>query len=159
MLASLSQVLGDLNDPPIRERQSDRPTPIRLRDRIAEIGNMLEASPREAFDRLQNGAFVLESLPSALWSFLRTPEEPGRVVLTAVSGGYDADTVASMAGSLAGAYHGDTVFEGDWLSNLEYADRLRDLAAGLFDQSGCVEGGNHSEAADDPPRTKGNGDG
>jgi hypothetical protein len=56
---------------------------------------MLDARPEEeAFGYLYNGAFVLESLPAALWCFLREPEDPEAVVVTAANGGFDADTVA-----------------------------------------------------------------
>lgn len=79
---------------------------VRLLDRLRELPDMLDLSPSRAFSYLHNGAFVLESLPAAWWCFLRYPDDPERAIVTAADGGYDADTVASMAGALAGAYHG-----------------------------------------------------
>ncbi len=53
-----------------------------------------------------NGAYVLESLPCALWCFLASPEDFEQTLFTAVDAGHDADTVAAMACTLSGAYHG-----------------------------------------------------
>jgi ADP-ribosylglycohydrolase len=94
---------------------------------------MLDARPEEeAFGYLYNGAFVLESLPAALWCFLREPEDPEAVVVTAANGGFDADTVAAMAGGFAGAYRGEGAWPERWLGDLEDASELRDLADRLL---------------------------
>ena len=58
------------------------------------------------FDTWHNGAYVLGSRPCALWCFLVSPEDFERTLCTAVDAGHDADTVAAMACSVAGAYHG-----------------------------------------------------
>ncbi|MFV1988932.1 MAG: ADP-ribosylglycohydrolase family protein [Gemmatimonadota bacterium] len=131
---ALVAVLGDVHDPghPERKEGSDD-RPVTLRDRIAEIPDLLGHAPEEAFAYLHNGAFVLESLPAAIWSFLSNPEDPERALIVAANGGYDADTVASMAGNLAGAYHGAAAFPRRWREDLEFADELRGLADALFD--------------------------
>jgi len=138
-LASLALALSDLHDPGYPERRSgSRTHPVRLADRIAELGAMLSRAPREAFEYLQNGAFVLESLPAALWCFLRSPEDPERVIVTAVGGGHDADTVASMAGALTGAYLGEGGLPERWRSQLEFADELCRLADQILRVSGVT---------------------
>jgi len=58
------------------------------------------------------------------------------VILTAVNAGYDADTVAAMAGTLAGAYVGDVRLPDRWLDDLEFAEELRDEAKDLYALSG-----------------------
>jgi ADP-ribosyl-[dinitrogen reductase] hydrolase len=97
----------------------------------------LDLPPRQAFDRLYNGAFILESLPAALWSFLRSPEDPEEVLVTAASGGHDADTVAAMAGNLVGAYLGEAALPGRWLADLEFAAELRATADQLWALAGA----------------------
>jgi ADP-ribosylglycohydrolase len=83
------------------------------------------------------GAFVLESLPMALWQFLHAPEDPEEAIVNAVMGGYDADTVASMAGAYVGAYLGEDAFPDRWRGDdLEFADELRGLADQLFGLAG-----------------------
>jgi len=135
-LTSLAQAIRDLPEEPQEERRSDRPGRYHLRDRLDEVGTMLDCTAQEAFDYFHNGAFVLESLPAALWCFLRHRESPEVAILTAVSGGYDADTVASLTGNLIGAYHGEAALRPDWLDQLEFAPELRGLADSLH-KLGC----------------------
>lgn len=134
--AGLRKTIGDLHDPGARERRPEAgPERVRLADRLAEVQAMLDMPPKEAFHRLYNGAFVLESLPAALWCFLSAPDDPEQVLVTAVNAGYDADTVAAMAGNLVGAYLGDSALPERWLTELEFADELRTIAARLYDLS------------------------
>jgi len=58
------------------------------------------------FAAWHNGAYVLGSFPCAVWCFLQSPEDFEETLFAAVDAGYDADTVAAMACTLAGAYHG-----------------------------------------------------
>lgn len=130
---SLADFIEDLHDPGAFERRPDAAKErVRLADRVRELPDMLNLSPSEAFARLYNGAFVLESLPSALWCFLHTPDDLEEVLVTAVSGGRDADTVAAMAGTIAGAYLGEVDLPRRWLQQLEFADELREMADGLY---------------------------
>lgn len=78
-----------------------------------------------------NGAYVLESLPCALWCFLASPQDFEQSLFTAVDAGHDADTVAAMACSVAGAYHGYSRLPPRLLDDLEYHDRLLEVADGL----------------------------
>ena len=78
-----------------------------------------------------NGAYVLESLPCALWSFLASPEDFEETLFAAVDAGHDADTIAAMACTLSGAYHGYSLLPQRLLAELEYHDRLVELADGL----------------------------
>jgi ADP-ribosylglycohydrolase len=119
-------------DEPVEERHLRRTGTVRLSERIAEIADMVDWPAGRAFDHLYNGAFVLESLPAALWCFLSAPDDPAAVVVTAAGGGRDADTVASMAGNLAGAFNGTAALPRRWLDELEYRDHLVELADGLL---------------------------
>ncbi|MFN3219164.1 MAG: ADP-ribosylglycohydrolase family protein [Acidimicrobiales bacterium] len=124
---------ADLHDPGHRERRDGTDdTLVRLVDRIAELGPMLGLEPRQAFAHTYNGAFVLESLPAAIWSFLHHPEDLEEAICTAVAGGYDADTVAAMCGNLAGAYLGEAAIPQRWLDELEDADHIASLAENLL---------------------------
>lgn len=62
------------------------------------------------------------------------PDDPRQVILTAVNAGRDADSVASMAGNLAGARNGAERLRREcpeWWTDLEYRDELIHLADGL----------------------------
>jgi ADP-ribosylglycohydrolase len=78
-----------------------------------------------------NGAYVLESLPCALWCFLASPEDFEQTLFAAVDAGHDADTVAAMACSISGAYHGYSRLPRRLLDELEYRDHLVELADNL----------------------------
>ena len=115
LLAEIVAVLDGYDHPAaIERRRGAGPDKVRLVDRIAELGDMLQLSPAEAFEYTNNGAFVLESLPAALWSFLSRPEDSEEAIVVAVNGGYDADTVGSVVGALAGAYHGASALPERW---------------------------------------------
>jgi ADP-ribosyl-[dinitrogen reductase] hydrolase len=134
LMRNLQAVLADVIDPGHRDRREgagDRP--VRLADRLALVPGLLDLEPDEAFAYLHNGAFVLESLPAALWCFLKSPEDTEEAVVLAANGGYDADTVAAMTGAFSGAYLGEQAWPQRWLEDLEYAEELRDLADGLAD--------------------------
>ncbi len=138
LVAGLCNAISDLPDPGAPERGwQHRPgktsAPVRLVDRLAEIPHWLGASPESASDWFHCGAFVLESLPMALWHFLGTPDSPEEAVVNAVMAGHDADTVASMTGAYAGAYLGELAFPPRWTGDdLEFADELRGLADRLL---------------------------
>ena len=135
-LEGLTRVLRDIPDPGHPERHPGAVTPVRLLDRILEVADRLDQTPEQLFHFSQNGAYVLESLPAALWCFMRSPEDPEQVIVTAVNGGYDADTVGAMAGAAVGAYMGEMMFPEEWLTGLEYIDGLEGLAERLFTMTG-----------------------
>ena len=132
LLAGLGVALDGVSEDAVAESRDDRPGRFRLSERLAEAIQMPFASPPDAFEYFHNGAFVLESLPASLWCFLRHWDDPQQAILTAVSGGYDADTVAAMTGALVGALHGEDVFPASWVDELEYAAELRRLADSLL---------------------------
>lgn len=134
LLSDLARLLADVDHPAIPGRRPGPPR--RLADLLAEVGDWLDAEAGAVFDHFYNGALVTESLPSALWCFLHAPEDPEEAIVAAANGGRDADTVAAMAGTLAGAYHGESGLPERWVADLEAADRLRELADGLLDLAG-----------------------
>lgn len=71
--------------------------------------------------------------------------------MTAVSGGYDADTVTAMTGALAGALHGERAFPSPWLDELECAEDLRSLGDRLLDLAVPSPSGGLGTTRDDRP--------
>ena len=134
LLERLVGNLEDLADPELPERKPDGGK-VRLLIRLQEMGERLEQSPEELFRYTFNGAFVSESLPAALWCFMRSPGDLDSVLITAANGGYDADTVAAMAGAMAGAYNGLSAWPSRWVDDLEYRDGLEGCADDLLDLS------------------------
>jgi ADP-ribosyl-[dinitrogen reductase] hydrolase len=125
LLTELERVLSTMNDPPLRERHDRREgTRVRLGDRLQQMPDLLDREADEVVDLLWNGAFVIESLPVALWAFLRYWNDPEELLVTTASMGHDSDTIAAMAGSLAGALHGTDWVPTRWLDKLEYRNEL-----------------------------------
>lgn len=91
------------------------------------------AAPADVVVRLGNGIEALRSAPTALFAFLRSPEDFAEVVLFIISLGGDTDTMASMAGALAGAYVGEKGIPARWRMEVEQGEYLVALADGLFE--------------------------
>jgi len=131
LCADLAMLLEGLERPGYRLRGGSGATSLHGR-----IGTELPCylqDDRAPFDNWYNGAYVLESLFCALWCFLHSPEDFEQTLFTAVDAGHDADTVAAMACSVAGAYHGYSRLPRRLIDDLEYHDRLHELADGLHE--------------------------
>jgi ADP-ribosylglycohydrolase len=103
-----------------------------LHDRIGAIPCLLSRSPAEVFAQLSNGAHVPESVPAALYCFLRSPDDVEEMLLLAANAGYNTGSVAAMAGTLAGAVGGIEALPARLLHQLEYRERLTELAGALY---------------------------
>nr|XP_032810543.1 ADP-ribose glycohydrolase ARH3 isoform X1 [Petromyzon marinus] len=113
-------------------------------EKIKEFLNLKDVPREDVVQYLGNNVQALESVPTAVYAFLRClqpepdiPEELGgvaRTLLYAVSLGGDTDTVASMAGAIAGAYHGDGGLPASWLELSEGVQEARTQARQLLEQ-------------------------
>lgn len=129
----VEHVATTMPDPAVPERHQARVgRPVRLGDRLMEVPRWLHLDADEIVDRWWNGAYVIESLPVALWAFLRYADDPEEMLIETASMGHDCDTIASMAGNLAGAYHGTAWIPERWLDQLEHRETLAGLATSLL---------------------------
>ena len=90
----------------------------RLRDLTAFSG-----LPKDA---IYSGGYIVESLEAAIWSLLQTDSFEA-ALLTAVNLGYDTDTVAAIAGGLAGLYYGYDQIPKAWLAAIPHRDALEEM--------------------------------
>ncbi len=74
---------------------------------------------------------AVQSVPTALAVFLAHRNDPLATITAAITLGRDTDTVAAMAGALAGAHHGATRLPEHLLERLEDRDRIETLARQL----------------------------
>lgn len=83
-----------------------------------------------------------EAVPAAMGAFLATESAP-QAVLLAVNMGGDTDTIAAMAGALAGAYWGLEAWPQPWLAGLEGGGQGREhvlsLCHDITEQKGVDE--------------------
>lgn len=135
LLAGIEEIMAGVEDPALPERRDSRSV-VKLMERVRDVFAMRDRSLETIFALTYNGAFVLESLPAALAAFLASPEDPEHVIIAAVNGGYDADTIGAMAGAFAGAYHGESGLPGRWVDNIEFPTGLKGVADELLVFSG-----------------------
>lgn len=131
-IAALQDSIEGLETEALPERR-DPTVHSTLYQRIGELPGLMGYKPEVAFARLYNGAYVLESLPSALYCFMRGPYDVEAMLLLAVNAGHDADTVAALAGTLGGALGGVEALPARLLPELEYRERLEILSGALYD--------------------------
>jgi poly(ADP-ribose) glycohydrolase ARH3 len=82
---------------------------------VIEQGIGRGASCGEMSKVLGTGIEVYEAVPMTLYCFLRNSDSFERVIHDAVFVGGDTDTIASMAGAIAGAYLGKSAIPERWL--------------------------------------------
>uniref|UniRef100_A0A8C5LXF8 ADP-ribosylhydrolase ARH3 n=1 Tax=Leptobrachium leishanense TaxID=445787 RepID=A0A8C5LXF8_9ANUR len=93
-------------------------------NKIKEFLSKENVSRKEILKELGNGIAALESVPTAIYSFLRCmdpvaelPQEYNglqRTISFCISLGGDTDTIATMAGAIAGAYYGEEQVPPSW---------------------------------------------
>lgn len=81
-----------------------------------EAGLKRQASCREMSATLGTDVTAVESVPMALYCFLRHPEDYAQVIHEAIFAGGDTDTIACMAGAISGAFLGASAIPARWLA-------------------------------------------
>lgn len=89
----------------------------------------------EAMNVIGTSGFVAETVSAAFYAFLKTPGNFSQTVLLGANAGGDTDSIASIAGGLSGAYNGLSGIPQKWVSKVENADYLKELAKKLYDLS------------------------
>ncbi|MFB6265386.1 MAG: ADP-ribosylglycohydrolase family protein [Bradymonadaceae bacterium] len=80
----------------------------------------------DACNSWYSGAYLLETVPSALLILARCGDDPERALIRAVNDTRDSDTVASVVGAAVGALHGESAFPQRWIENLTGRTRADD---------------------------------
>lgn len=88
-------------------------------------------SPDTATDLLGRSVAVDESMPFAIYSFLRYPKSFEDCLFCSILNGGDLDTLGAMACAISGAYLGIEAIPLSWRSKLEDQTTLENLASSL----------------------------
>jgi ADP-ribosylglycohydrolase len=72
----------------------------------------------EACETWLSGAYLLETVPSALYILMRHAHDPEEAVVRAVNDTKDNDTIASIVGAAVGALHGKRGLPARWVAGL-----------------------------------------
>ncbi len=103
-------------------------------ERVADMGPA--AGPRDIAVALGNGIEALEAVPAAIACVVARPDSLAEAVRFAIRLGGDTDTIAAMAGAIAGALHGASAIPEPWRARTEGTDELTSLADRLSANSG-----------------------
>jgi poly(ADP-ribose) glycohydrolase ARH3 len=103
--------------------------PGSVRDRLTEVTDVMASGgdATRAAERCGTGVAAAESVPAAVAALLQGGA-PQQVITTAIGLGGDTDTIAAMAGAMAGAAWGSDHFPGVLLDRLEARGELEQLA-------------------------------
>ncbi len=90
-----------------------------------------DISPGIAADRLGRSVAVDESMPFAIYSFLRYPRSFEDCLFCAILNGGDRDTLGAMACAISGAYLGIEAIPKSWYDKLENRETIEHLGSSL----------------------------
>lgn len=82
-------------------------------------------------DKIKSSSYVVDTLEAALWCLMNTHNYKDCVLKT-VNLGEDTDTVAAVAGGLAGLYYGYDSIPSNWVNQIARLDYIRELCEKLY---------------------------
>ncbi len=88
--------------------------------------------PRDPCDVGGQGWIAEEAFATALYCFLKSPEDGVAVVRRAAATNGDSDSIACLAGAFAGAHLGMNAWPDYWVRRIEYRDVIEKLAQHVF---------------------------
>ncbi|GJQ69353.1 hypothetical protein Trydic_g6480 [Trypoxylus dichotomus] len=124
----------------------DDPTPYQTQ--LRKVAQLLSietpeksVSEEEVVALLGNSIAALHSVPTGIYCYLKAQNHiPGidtdnpfrRTIQYAISLGGDTDTIAAMAGSIAGAHYGEAMIGGNLRKHCEFVDTMVKMADELY---------------------------
>ncbi|MBW2638003.1 MAG: ADP-ribosylglycohydrolase family protein, partial [Deltaproteobacteria bacterium] len=108
-----------------------------MKEKMAVVRDLVNdnGSPEEAAHSIGRTVAVYESMPFAVYSFMRNSESFEKCIFCAVLHGGDRDTLGAMAGAISGAYLGIDAIPLVWKKKLENLDFIEKLAAELAESA------------------------
>jgi poly(ADP-ribose) glycohydrolase ARH3 len=106
-----------------------------IRDKMVLVRTLLAEnvpSP-DAARRLGRGVAVHQSMPFAIYAFLRNPKSFEACIFRAILHGGDRDTLGAMACAVSGAYLGVEAIPWVWREKLENREYIKELALRLVE--------------------------
>ena len=106
-------------------------------DLAANLGkakNLLEdgVQPDVALSKLGTSGYVVETVASAVYCFLRTPNDFAETVSAAILAGGDTDTTGAVAGAISGAWNGVEGIPKRWVQGVESGEMIMELAEKIY---------------------------
>ncbi len=118
-----------------RRHYEETEYPAEWKEELEEFGRLWDG---DAFfkmpeEKIESTGYVVDTLEAAVWCF-GTTESYRDCVLKAVNLGNDTDTVAAVAGGLAGCYYGYEAIPEEWRRQLARREWIEELCRELFEK-------------------------
>jgi ADP-ribosylglycohydrolase len=81
-------------------------------------------APEEALFEIGTSSDAIETIPAAIYCFLKYPRNFSGAVLSAVNAGDATDAIGALTGSFVGAFAGVSAINRQWLDSVENSDVL-----------------------------------
>jgi poly(ADP-ribose) glycohydrolase ARH3 len=116
-----------------------------IRDKMGLVRTLLaeDVHPPDAVRRLGRSVAVHQSMPFAVYAFLRHPKSFEACLFCAILNGGDQDTLGAMACAVSGAYLGIEAIPQGWREKLENRQHVEDLALRLVETKKVKTGEDH----------------
>lgn len=101
--------------PPLADRKGTFPDYLEAMLKEARRNDWTTA---QACETWASGAYLLETVPSALWILARHAHDPEEAIVRAVNDTCDNDTVGAIVGAAVGALHGRDALPAQWQRGL-----------------------------------------
>jgi ADP-ribosyl-[dinitrogen reductase] hydrolase len=104
--------------------------PLQARATIINAGEYKEKTR----DQIRSSGYAIDTLEAALWAVWNTDNFKDAVLL-ATNLADDADSVAAVAGQLAGAIYGVSGMPDEWVKKVAWSEHIQNLAMQLHDRA------------------------
>jgi ADP-ribosylglycohydrolase len=95
------------------------------------VTQIVHLHPEEALFEIGTSSDSLETVPAAVYCFLKHPRNFAHAVIAAVNGGDAADSIGALTGCFVGALAGTEAIPEHWRSAIENSDVLKGVGEGL----------------------------
>jgi ADP-ribosyl-[dinitrogen reductase] hydrolase len=127
---TIAGVLNDDDDPLSTALDVAEDAPAEVREAVTSIQNVLSGDIDPNTVDLKNNGYVVTTLQAGLYHAL-TAETAEEAIIDAVMMGGDTDTIAAVAGAVAGARFGGEALPDRWLNEITETDELTELSHSL----------------------------
>ncbi|MGQ9630673.1 MAG: ADP-ribosylglycohydrolase family protein [bacterium] len=110
---------------------------LAVSENLRRAGELLEAgvSVRSAAEILGTSGYVVHTVATSFYAFLKTPENFEETLVETVNAGGDTDTLGAISGAISGAFNGVGKIPERWLKRVVGADQFARVARRLFEMT------------------------
>ena len=112
-----------------------KPISLELATELQYLNQMIDQDPAEALEQLpltrdvkkRKGKGTLGTIPCALYSFLHSPDDFEKTLITSINHSGDSDSIGAMACAISGAYNGFEKVPSRFVNGLHDLDYIKEV--------------------------------